>query len=120
MGQFKVNFYPRIVIKGQALADFIAEFTYSNVVEVIGMTNSAEAKKAAGVRERENSVPIVGDAEQWTLYVDNASNDTRSGAGIMLISPEGHKIRCAIHFKFKVLNKEAEYKALIAGFRLAH
>ena len=45
------------MIKGQALADFIAEFTYFNIVEVTGMTNSTEAAKAAGVREKENSVP---------------------------------------------------------------
>ena len=37
----------------------------------------------------------------------------------MLISPEGHKIRCALRFKFRASNKEAEYEALIAGVRLA-
>ena len=104
-----------MAIKGQALA----EFTYFNVAEVTGMTNSVEATKAAGVREKENSVPTEGDAEQWTLYVDDSSNDTRLGAGMMLISFEGHKIHCAICFGFKVLNNEAEYEALIAGLRLA-
>ena len=38
---------------------------------------------------------------------------------MMLISPEGHKIHCALHFKFKASNNEAEYKALIAGLCLA-
>ena len=47
--------------------------------------------------------------------MDNASNDTGSRAGMMLISPEGHKIHCAIHFEFKVLNNEA----LIMGLHLA-
>ena len=118
LGQFEVNFHPLMVIKGQALANFIAEFTYSNVIEVTGTTNSAEAAKVLGVRERENSVSIEEDANQWTLYVDGASNNTRSRAIMMLISLEGHKIHCAMRFGFKASNNEVEYKALIAGLCL--
>ena len=51
------------MIKGQALVNFIVEFIYSNTAEVNGMTNSTEAAKAAGVREKENSVPTEGDVE---------------------------------------------------------
>ena len=50
--------------------------------------------------------------------MDDASNDTRSGAGMMLISPEEHKIHYAISFGFKASNNEAEYEALIVGLRL--
>ena len=52
------------MIKRQALANFIAEFTYSNATKVTGTTNSAEATKVVGVREKENSIPTEGDAEQ--------------------------------------------------------
>ena len=52
--------------------------------------------------------------------MDGASNDTGSRAGMILISPEGHKIHCAIHFGFKASNKKAENEALIAGLHLAH
>ena len=82
------------------------------------MANSTEVTKAAGVREKENSVPTEGDAEQLTLYVDDASN-TGFRAGMMLISPEGYKIHCAIGFGFKASNNEVEYEALIVGLRLA-
>ena len=51
--------------------------------------------------------------------MDDASNDTRSGADIMLISLERHKIHCALCFMFKALNDKAEYEALIVGLRLA-
>ena len=51
--------------------------------------------------------------------MDGASNDTGSRAGMMLISPEGHKIHCAIRFGFKALNNEVKYEALIAALRLA-
>ena len=51
--------------------------------------------------------------------MDSASNDIGSGAGMMLINPEGHKIHCAIYIGFKALNNEAEHEALIVGLRLA-
>ncbi|XP_024030692.1 uncharacterized protein LOC112094323 [Morus notabilis] len=53
------------------------------------------------------------------LYVDGALNDNGSGAGVLLISPEGHKITSVVRFKLKASNNEAEYEALIAGLRLA-
>ena len=39
---------------------------------------------------------------------------------MMLISPKWHKIHCAIHFGFKVLNNKAGYEALIASFCITH
>ena len=51
--------------------------------------------------------------------MDDASNDTRFGASIMLISPEGQKIHCVLCSRFKVSNNEVEYEALISGFHLA-
>ena len=84
-----MNFRPQTTIKGQVLADFIAKFTYSNTAEVTGMTNNTETVKAPGVREKEDSVPIKGYVKQWTLYVDGASNDTRSRVCMMLINPKG-------------------------------
>ena len=64
LGQFDVNFCPRMAIKGQALTDFIAKFTYSNAAKVTKTANNTEAVKAAGVKEREDSVPIERDTEQ--------------------------------------------------------
>ena len=118
MGQFEVNFCPRTTIKGQALSNFIVKFTYCNITEVTGMANNTEIMKATEVREKENSVPIERNAEKWTLYVDSAYNDIGSKAGMMLISPEGHKIHCSIRFGFNASNNEAEYEALIVGLRL--
>ena len=54
----------------------------------------------------------------WELYVDGSSSEQKAGAGIILISPEGHKILYALRFKFKATNNEAEYEALLAGLRL--
>ena len=40
-------------------------------------------------------------------------------AGIMLLSPEGHKIHCTLRFGFQASNDEVEYKALVARLKLA-
>ena len=37
----------------------------------------------------------------------------------MLINPEGHKSTYALRLGFKVSNNEVEYKAFLAGLRLA-
>lgn len=41
------------------------------------------------------------------------------GAGVVLISPEGHKLNCVMKFGFKITNNVVEYEALLAGLRLA-
>ncbi|PON34666.1 Ribonuclease H, partial [Parasponia andersonii] len=93
---------PRTAIKGQALADFIAEFTYD-----------------VDLPTRVLKKPASGTSKLWKLYVDGSSNENGAGAGLVLISPEGHNIHCALCFKFPVSNNEVEYEALIAGLKLA-
>lgn len=55
----------------------------------------------------------------WTLYVDGASNVKRSKAGIILEGPDNIVLEQALKFNFKASNNQAEYKALIAGLKLA-
>ena len=86
-----------MTIKGQTLA----KFTYADTVEVTGMADIAEVVKVVEAQGEKNSAVAKG---QWTLYVEGAFNDTRSWASIMLISFEGHKIHCALNFKFKASN----------------
>ncbi|KAJ4963917.1 hypothetical protein NE237_023856 [Protea cynaroides] len=45
--------------------------------------------------------------------------DGRAGAGVILTSPKGFKIRSAVRFGFWATNNKAEYEALLAGLRLA-
>ena len=108
-----------MAIKGQALADFIAEFTYANTAKLAGTANIVEAAKVVEAQGEKNFVLVKWDAEQWTLYMDEIFNDTGSKAGIMLIIPEWHKIHCALRFEFKASNKKTECEALNAGLRLA-
>ena len=85
------------MIKGQALADFIAEFTFPSEED----------------RDGQKEPP------KWKFFMDGSLNKCGSGAGLMLVSPENHRINSALWFTFKVSNNEAEYEALLAGLRLA-
>ncbi|XP_074373811.1 uncharacterized protein LOC141714178 [Apium graveolens] len=55
----------------------------------------------------------------WTLKVDGSSTSERSGAGLILTSPEGFTIQTAISFGFPTTNNQAEYEALIVGLKLS-
>ncbi|GKA61717.1 reverse transcriptase domain-containing protein [Tanacetum coccineum] len=56
---------------------------------------------------------------KWKLYTDGAASSDGSGAGLMLIDLEGKEYTYALRFGFKTTNNEAEYKALLAGLRIA-
>ena len=53
------------------------------------------------------------------MRIDGSSNVNGSGAGVILESPIGEKISYALRLKFLASNNEAEYKAQLAGLRLA-
>ncbi|GJQ95750.1 reverse transcriptase domain-containing protein [Tanacetum coccineum] len=55
----------------------------------------------------------------WKLYTDRASSSDGSGAGLMLISPQGKEHTYALRFEFETTNNEAEYEALLAGLRIS-
>ncbi|KAK0578135.1 hypothetical protein LWI29_005686 [Acer saccharum] len=92
--------YLRTAIKAQAVADFVAEFTETSI-EVARMMVEQNKK-----------------VFKWQLHVDGSSNTHGSGAGVVVSTPEGDSVECALRFDFKVTNNQAEYEALIAGLKV--
>ncbi|GAA0176223.1 hypothetical protein LIER_29255 [Lithospermum erythrorhizon] len=86
----------------KALADFIVECTASAPEKVHGPR-----------KEKSEEIP------QWKLYVDGASNEKGSEAGILIEGPEHEVIEYAIRFSFKATNNEAKYEAMITGLQIA-
>lgn len=41
-----------------------------------------------------------------------------ASVGVVLISPEGKRIKCALKFQFRTTNNKAEHEATIAGLQL--
>ena len=73
LSQFDLNFQPRRSIRGQVIADFIAEFTVPE----------------EDIANEEADPPnLLLDPSAWRLYTDGARNDKRSGAGVVLETPE--------------------------------
>ena len=92
---------PRTSIKGQVLADLVAEFTEPEIEELPSVGNMDEK--------------LVGTISQyclltWEVYVDRASNQKGSGVGLVLMSPKKVVIEKSLRLDFSAANNEAEYK----------
>ena len=94
LSEFDVHYRPQTAIKGQIVADFIAEYTQLE-------DKGAERQKL------------------WSIHTDGSSNQHSEGAGVVILTPEGDKIECMIRLDFPTTNNEAEYEALVAGLDLA-
>ena len=55
----------------------------------------------------------VQGPSRWKVYIDGAANQTGSGVGIVLISPEKITIEKSLRLRFSAINNEAKYKALL-------
>ena len=53
------------------------------------------------------------------MYFDGSIMVPGSGAGVVLISPDGSRLRYTIRLHFLASNNTAEYEALINGLRIA-
>ena len=53
------------------------------------------------------------------MYFDGSVMVLGLGAGMVLMSPNGSRLRYAIHLHFSASNNAMEYEALINGLRIA-
>ncbi|XP_021774601.1 uncharacterized protein LOC110738498 [Chenopodium quinoa] len=90
--EFSISYQPRAAIKAQGLADFLAEFSYQEILD--------EEKKI------------------WTIFTDGSSTVNGSGAGVVITFTEGKSFEYTLKFLFKASNKGAEYEAAVAGLEL--
>jgi ribonuclease HI len=90
-----LSFAPRKAIKSQVLADFLAEWTDTQL----------------------STAPI--QPELWTMYFDRSLMKTGAGAGLLFISPLRKHVRYVLRIHFPASNNVAEYGALVNGLRIA-
>nr|XP_023892690.1 uncharacterized protein LOC112004688 [Quercus suber] len=95
LASFDIRYRPRHSVKGQVLADFVAEFSPKSSGEMI----------------------CCVEAGTWRVFVDGASSAPGAGAGIVIFSPEGIRLENSYRLGFRASNNEAEYEALLAGLR---
>ena len=109
LGAFDIKYMPRTSIKGQVLADLVAEFA-EPPVEIVAKEWNMDGK-SVGVISMPG--PLC-----WKVYVDGAANQRGSGVGLVLISPEKTIIEKFLRLGFSATNNEAEYKALLQGIAM--
>uniref|UniRef100_A0A2N9GI24 Integrase catalytic domain-containing protein n=1 Tax=Fagus sylvatica TaxID=28930 RepID=A0A2N9GI24_FAGSY len=105
IGALDVKYLPRTAIKGQILADFVAEFT-----PALGHEESS------ATAFQQDSLESLG---WWKVYVDGASNTKGSGTGVVIITPDDTVIEQSIRLDFKASNNKAKYEAVLAGLNSA-
>jgi hypothetical protein len=56
----------------------------------------------------------------WMMYFDGSKRIQGAGAGVVLISPQGDKLKYVLQMSFpQASNNEAEYEALLHGMKMA-
>nr|GEX79796.1 reverse transcriptase domain-containing protein [Tanacetum cinerariifolium] len=76
-------------------------------------------QKRAGSSVAKTYKNLGTEADIWKLYTDIASNEHESGAGLILIDPEGAEYSYALRVNFANSNNDVEYEAMLAGLRIA-
>ena len=109
LGAFDIKYMPRTSMKGQVLADLVAEFTEPEIEELPSDGNMDER--------------LVGTISQyclstWEVHVDGVSNQKGSGVGLVLMSPEKVVIEKSLRLDFSATNNEAKYEALLEGMAM--
>jgi ribonuclease HI len=91
-----ITYEKRKAIKSQVLPDFIAEWL-----------------------ELQNTGP-PDLSSVWTMYFDGSKRVQGAGAGVVLISPQGDKLKYVLRMSFpQASNNEAKYEALLHGMKMA-
>jgi len=84
-----IRYIPHTAIKSQALTDFVAEWTEVQLL-TLDVTH-----------------------EYWMMYFDGSVMAPDSRTRVVLISPDGSRLRYMIYLQFSALNNTVEYEALI-------
>ncbi|KAI5334662.1 hypothetical protein L3X38_024795 [Prunus dulcis] len=117
LGEFDIHYKPRPAMRGQAVADFLSEFTEPQAPAATQLITEPNPSLSQDQTPTKNTLDLTQPL--WTLFVDGSSNAQGCGAGIVLVSPDKVALEYALRFKFQASNNEAEYEALLAGLRLA-
>ncbi|KAM1135442.1 hypothetical protein ACFX19_045137 [Malus domestica] len=129
LSEFSFQYVPQRAVKGQAIADFLAENQESQS-EVINIPGSLEVT-SIWIPPRKD---ILGKEEwvqqeirrvtglwitHWKLYFDGSHTQNASGAGIVIVNPQGvyHYYSFLLDYQGNT-NNRAEYEALIIGLEI--
>ena len=104
LGAFDIKYMPRTFVKGQVLADLVAEFAETPFEEKVEKQNMDG--KSVGMVSLQEPLP-------WRMHIDGIANQRESGVGLVIISLEKIIIEKSLRLGFSATNNKAEYDALL-------
>ncbi|PKI65802.1 hypothetical protein CRG98_013807 [Punica granatum] len=107
--EYDIEYVPRTSIKGQAIADHLAEFPIDDDT----LINTDFPDEGILQVDEEKEEPT------WKMFFDGAVNSVGSGVGVVLISPDRRHYPIAGKVDFSCTNNVAEYEACILDLQAA-
>ncbi|CAL2255260.1 unnamed protein product [Prunus armeniaca] len=106
------RYVPQKAIKGQAVADFLADHPREEI-ENMNFMDIANAYILNRAHICLNNPIYSVHLTLWKLYFDGSKTDLASGAGIVLEDPLGIRHCSSFQLDFQCTDNRAEYEALI-------
>ncbi|KAG9453448.1 hypothetical protein H6P81_006352 [Aristolochia fimbriata] len=106
LSEFEINFVPQRAIKGQALANFLANHLVLPEWELIEEFPDEE-------------IFLVEVLPPWEMYFDGVARRNGAGAGVLVISPRRDLLPYSFVLTQNCSNNEVEYQAILLGFGMA-
>ncbi|XP_027075959.1 uncharacterized protein [Coffea arabica] len=114
LAEFDIVFTSQKAVKGQAIADYLAENPNDDDYQPLHTYFPDEKVLLVGAAE-DMSEPYP----EWRLFFDGAANSFGAGIGAVLVSPEGKHYPGAAKLQFACTNNMAEYEACIFCLKMA-
>ncbi|KAG9450285.1 hypothetical protein H6P81_010250 [Aristolochia fimbriata] len=106
LSEFEIDFVPQRAIKGQALANFLADHPVPDEWEL-----SEEFP--------DEEIFLVEVLPPWEMYFDGATRRSGAGVGVLFISPKKDLLPYSFVLTQTCSNNEAEYQAILLGLGMA-
>ena len=104
--EFEIIYVQQKAVKGQALADFLANHPIPNDWELSDDPPDEE-------------VMLIEISQTWKIFFDEATQCSGADAGVVFVTPKGDVLPYAFTLTECCSNKVAEYQALILGLEMA-
>ncbi|KAK4404346.1 hypothetical protein Sango_0803200 [Sesamum angolense] len=104
--QFEITYVPQKAVKGQVLADFLADHPMP-----------AEWDLSDDLPDED--VLVIEVTPPWKMYFDGGSHKEGVGAGVVFVTSEGEVLPYSFTLTRNCSNNVAEYQALILGLEIA-
>ncbi|KAG9458405.1 hypothetical protein H6P81_002913 [Aristolochia fimbriata] len=106
LSEFEINFVPQRAIKGQALANFLAD-------------HPVPAEWELTEEFQDEEIFLVEVLPPWEMYFDGAARRNAAGAGVLFVSPKKDLLPYSFVLSQICSNNEVKYQALLLGLGIS-